>query len=179
MVIARWLPTAIKLGLIPLTCSAAGWTAELVEPNAMALATATRQGRPSVRTVLLKAIDDDGLVFYTNYESRKGSDLAANPYAAATMLWHPMHRQVRVEGAVTRVSGSDSDDYFASRPRGSRLSAVASPQSQTISDPADLQERWADLERHYGDGTIPRPLSWGGYRIAVEQIEFWQGRRNR
>lgn len=161
----RWLSDAI--------------TAQLAEPNAMALATASAEGRPSVRTVLLKSVDTNGLIFYTNYESRKGRELESNPYAAATMLWHQIHRQVRVEGSVSRTSPADSDAYFASRPRGSQISAAVSPQSHRIESRDALRARWSRFEASHASGDIARPASWGGYRITIEQIEFWQGRRNR
>lgn len=160
------------------------WFAEAVdaavhEPNAMALATATSDGRPSVRIVLLKGIDDDGLVFFTGYESRKGIELAANPRAAATMLWHPLQRQVRIEGPVERIDPADSDAYFHSRPRGAQISAAASPQSHVVEGRADLDQRRVAVEQQWGDGPIPRPENWGGYRIGWESVEFWQGRRDR
>jgi pyridoxamine 5'-phosphate oxidase len=153
--------------------------AELHEPNAMALATATTDGRPSVRTVLLKGLDERGLVFFTGYESRKGRELEANPRAAATMLWHPLQRQVRVEGAVTRVADDESDDYFASRPRGSQIGAVASPQSRAISGRDVLEERVAEVERVFAGSEVMRPPVWGGYRVALDVVEFWQGRQDR
>lgn len=161
-----------------------GWLADalaagLDEPNAMALATATRDGRPSVRIVLLKGLDARGLVFFTGYDSRKGRDLEANPRAAATMLWHPLQRQVRVEGSVTRLDAAESDAYFASRPRGSQIGAVASPQSRPIPDRQALEERVAEVEHVFADREIIRPPGWGGYRIALETVEFWQGRTSR
>lgn len=162
---ARWLDDAVTSGLD--------------EPNAMALATATPDGRPSVRTVLLKGMDARGLVFFTGYDSRKGRELAANPRAAATMLWHPLQRQVRVEGSVSRVDDAESDAYFASRPRGSQIGAVASPQSRTIPDRQALEDRVAEVEHVFADREIVRPPVWGGYRIALESIEFWQGRTSR
>jgi pyridoxamine 5'-phosphate oxidase len=161
----RWLDDAVEAGVH--------------EPNAMALATATPQGRPSSRIVLLKGLDDRGLVFFTGYESRKGRELAANPWAAATMLWHPLQRQVRIEGSVTRVPSDESDAYFASRPRGSQIGAVASPQSQPIPDRRTLEQRVADVEQAATGHDIVRPPQWGGYRITVESIEFWQGRVSR
>lgn len=162
---AQWLDDAVD--------------ANVHEANAMALATATPDGRPSVRTVLLKGFDARGLTFYTGYESRKGIELAANPRAAATMLWHPLQRQVRVEGGVVRVDEAESDAYFASRPRGSQIGAVASPQSRMIIDREALEQRVAAVEHDYAGQDIERPATWGGYRLAIEMIEFWQGRTNR
>jgi pyridoxamine 5'-phosphate oxidase len=161
----RWLDEAVAAGLH--------------EPNAMALATATPDGRPSSRIVLLKGLDARGLVFFTGYESRKGRELEANPRAAATMLWHPLQRQVRVEGAVTRVDDSESDAYFASRPRGSQIGAVASPQSRPIPDRQALQDRVTEVELVFAERDVVRPPVWGGYRIALETVEFWQGRESR
>jgi len=153
--------------------------AEVIEPNAMALATADADGAPSVRTVLLKGLDAEGVVFFTNYDSRKGFELAANPRAAAVMLWHPLQRQVRVEGAVTKLSPEESDAYFASRPHGSQLGAAASPQSQPVVDRAELEERYAQVAAKFGTAAVPRPPYWGGYRIGFDVVEFWQGRVNR
>jgi len=153
--------------------------AEVIEPNAMALATADADGAPSVRTVLLKGLDAEGVVFFTNYDSRKGFELAANPRAAAVMLWHPLQRQVRVEGAVTKLSPEESDAYFASRPHGSQLGAAASPQSQLVVDRAELEERYAQVAAKFGTAAVPRPPYWGGYRIGFDVVEFWQGRVNR
>ena len=160
------------------------WLAEAVaadvhEPNAMALATATPDGRPSSRIVLLKGFDARGLVFFTGYESRKGFELTANPRAAATMLWHPLQRQVRIEGEVSRIDPQESDAYFASRPRGSQIGAVASPQSRPIADRAALEERVAEVERTFEGRDVERPDDWGGLRIALESVEFWQGRTGR
>ncbi|AWB91353.1 pyridoxamine 5'-phosphate oxidase [Aeromicrobium chenweiae] len=153
--------------------------AQLHEPNAMALATATPDGRPSVRIVLLKGLDRQGLTFFTGYESRKGFELAENPRAAATMLWHPLQRQVRVEGTVTLLDDAESDAYFASRPRGSQIGAVASPQSRPIAGRDVLDERVAEVERRFAGRDVERPSVWGGYRVAIESIEFWQGRLDR
>lgn len=165
IVFDRWLDEAIEAGVH--------------EPNAMALATATPDGRPSSRIVLLKGFDSAALVFFTSYESRKGRELAANPYAAATMLWHPLQRQVRVEGAVTPIDAAASDAYFASRPRGSQISAVASPQSQTIADRSVLDQRRGHVEQEFDGRDVQRPPTWGGYRIALDVVEFWQGRSSR
>lgn len=153
--------------------------AQLHEPNAMALATTTPDGRPSVRIVLLKGLDGAGLTFFTNYDSRKGVELAANPRAAAVLLWHPLQRQVRIEGPVTILDVADSDAYFASRPRGSQIGAVASPQSRRITGREVLEERVAEVEQFFDGVAVERPAVWGGYRIGIESIEFWQGREDR
>ncbi|MFO6452732.1 MULTISPECIES: pyridoxamine 5'-phosphate oxidase [unclassified Aeromicrobium] len=158
------------------------WISEAVaagvhEPNAMALATATAAGEPSVRIVLLKGFDAAGAVFFTNYDSRKGRELAENPRAAAVLLWHPLHRQLRIEGAVTRIQAHESDAYFAARPEGARISAAASPQSQVVEGRDELDRRWHEAER--GGAADRRPEGWGGYRIAPEVLEFWHGRENR
>jgi pyridoxamine 5'-phosphate oxidase len=152
--------------------------AELPLPNAMTLATATAAGRPSARAVLLKGVDDRGFVFYTNYTSRKGLELAANPYAALAFVWADLERQVRIEGAVEKVSAEESDAYFESRPLGSRLGAWASPQSKVLPDRKTLATKVAAIVLRYGKHP-PRPLHWGGYRVVPEAIEFWQGRKNR
>ena len=146
-------------------------------PEAMALATATGDGRPSVRMVLLKGFDERGFVFFTGYESRKGGELEANPRAALLFYWDPLGRQVRIEGAVERVSEADSDAYFASRPRGAQISASVSPQSQVVESRAGLEELAARLEVEGEE--IPRPPRWGGYRVTPESYEFWQHRANR
>lgn len=161
----RWLEEAVA--------------AQVHEPNAMALATATPDGLPSVRIVLLKQLDRAGAVFYTGYTSRKGRELEENPHAAAVMLWHPLQRQVRLEGPVTRVPEAESDAYFASRPPGSRLGAVASPQSQVIADRGELERRVEAARAEVGDAPADRPDTWGGYRIEPVVLEFWQGRENR
>lgn len=153
--------------------------AELPEVNAMTLATADRDGRPSARTVLLKGVDGRGFEFFTNYESRKARELDANPHAALVFLWAPLHRQVRVTGDVTRLTAAESDAYFATRPRGSQLGAWASAQSRPIADRDELDGRWRRLEREYAGREVPRPPHWGGYRVVPREIEFWQGRANR
>lgn len=155
--------------------SAAG----LVEPNAMGLATADEDGMPSVRTVLLKGFDASGACFFTNYDSRKGRELTVNARAAAVMLWHPLQRQVRIEGAVTMLSDAESDAYFATRPRGSQLGAVASPQSEVVSARTELERRFAAATDRVGTGDVVRPAHWGGYRIGLDVVEFWQGRTDR
>jgi pyridoxamine 5'-phosphate oxidase len=153
--------------------------AQLPEPNAMTLATATPDGVPSARVVLLKGLDESGFVFHTNYDSRKGRELAANPRAALVFFWRELDRQVRVEGSVQRVSAAESDAYFRSRPFGSRVGAWASRQSEVIPDRATLDRRAEELLRQYEGGEVPRPPFWGGYRVYPEAIEFWQGRPNR
>ncbi len=150
------------------------------EPNAMTLATVGGDGQPSARIVLLKGIEPGGFVFYTNYDSRKGRELDAQGRAALVFWWPPLERQVRVEGRAERVDAAESDAYFASRPHGSRLGALASPQSQPIPDRDALEQRLHDLEARFPAGTsVPRPDSWGGYRVVPSAIEFWQGRPNR
>ena len=153
--------------------------AQVPEPNAMALATATADGTPSVRIVLMKSLDKNGVVFFTGYESRKGHELQENPRAAAVMLWHPIRRQVRIEGRVERVSAAESDAYFASRPRGAQISATASPQSQVVDGRAELNRRRAAVEEQFFDGDIERPVTWGGYRLSLDTMEFWQGATDR
>ena len=153
--------------------------ANLHEPNAMTLATASSDGRPSARVVLLKGFDERGLVFYTNYEGRKARDLEENPYCALIFYWGELERQVRVEGSVSRVSGEESDEYYRSRPRGSQLSAWTSEQSRPVAGRDALEERLRRLEDEYEKRDVPRPPFWGGYRVEPEAIEFWQGRENR
>ncbi|HYE96716.1 MAG TPA: pyridoxamine 5'-phosphate oxidase [Rubricoccaceae bacterium] len=149
------------------------------EPNAMALATVSAEGRPSVRTVLLKGIDARGLSFFTNLESRKAEDLTAVPYAAVVFWWPPVERQVRVEGRVERVDDAEADAYFASRPRGSRLGAWASPQSRPLESRAALDARLAEVAARFPTETVARPPFWGGYRLVPDRYEFWQGRADR
>ena len=152
--------------------------AHLPLPNAMTLATVTPEGAPSARIVLLKGLEDGAFVFFTNYESRKGVELAARADACLVFLWSELERQVRVEGRVERVSAKASDEYFDSRPLGARLSAWASAQSAPVPDRAALERALADAERRYGEAP-PRPPRWGGYRVTPSAIEFWQGRPNR
>jgi pyridoxamine 5'-phosphate oxidase len=149
------------------------------DPNAMTLATASRDGHPSARVVLLKGLDDRGFTFFTNFDSRKGREIAANPQAALVFFWHPLERQVRIEGRVGKVEPAESDEYFAVRPLGSRLGAWASAQSEVIPDREYLERRVAELGVQYPDGNVPRPPNWGGYRLTPDSIEFWQGRPSR
>ena len=153
--------------------------AGIVEPDAMALATADRDGRPSVRMVLVKGIDERGIRFFTNYESRKGRELAANPRAAVAIHWQPLGRQIRMEGPVERLSPGESDTYFDSRPPGSRIGALASRQGTVLEDRAALDARAAALAAQYGDGPIPRPDYWGGYLLRPDAVEFWEHRPDR
>jgi pyridoxamine 5'-phosphate oxidase len=154
-------------------------SAQLPEPNAMTLATATPDGQPSARIVLLKTFDASGFTFYTNYEGRKGRELAANPRAALLFFWPELQRQIRIEGEVERVSEAESDEYFHSRPLGSRLGAWASHQSEVIPDRALLEDRVRQLAQRFADGEVPRPPYWGGFRVLPLSMEFWQGRPDR
>ena len=150
------------------------------EPNVMTLATATPNGSPSARLVLLKGIEEEGFAFFTNYASRKGDELADNPQAALVFWWDRLRRQVRIEGTVARVSAEESDAYFFSRPLGSRLGAWASPQSQVIDGRETLEEQVAEVKKRFADeDAVPRPPHWGGYRLTPTMIEFWQGRPSR
>ncbi len=149
------------------------------DPNAMVVSTATPDGRPSVRTVLLRALDGEGFVFFTNHDSRKGRELAANPHAALLFPWHPLGRQVIVEGAAAPLDAAASDAYWATRPRGSQIAAMASPQSQVIADRSVVDRRWAQLEAELAGHEVPRPTNWAGFRVAHERVEFWQGRERR
>jgi pyridoxamine 5'-phosphate oxidase len=148
------------------------------DATTMTLATANRDGRPSARMVLLKAFDERGFVFYTNYRSRKGHDIGENRYASLLFYWATLERQVRIEGSIDAVSDEESDAYFATRPLESRWSAVASPQSEAIDSREDLEARVAAVREQYGD-KVPRPSWWGGYRVKPVTFEFWQGRPNR
>ena len=152
--------------------------AQVPEPTAMNLATVGADGRPSGRVVLLKGLDPRGFVFFTNYESRKGKDLAAHPFAALTFMWKELERQVRIEGPVEKVSAEESSAYYITRPLGSRIGAWASPQSETIESRAWLEKRWQELGNQHGENP-PRPGHWGGYRVIAQYLEFWQGRRSR
>jgi len=146
------------------------------DANAMTVATATRDGRPAARMLLLKGVDERGFVFYTNLDSRKGEELAANPRAALCFHWKSLLRQVRVEGAAEPVSAAEADAYFATRPRQSQIGAWASEQSRPVASRAALEERFAAIEKRFGAGPIPRPPRWSGYRVVPERMEFWQDR---
>jgi pyridoxamine 5'-phosphate oxidase len=161
----RWLTEAAQAGI--------------TEPNAMVVATADPGGHPSARTVLLKAVDGRGFVFYTNYTSRKGREAEANPYASLVFPWYPLDRQVLVSGSVSRVERDLSDEYFASRPRPSQLGAWASPQSQIVADRAALDAAYDETVARFGDDPVPAPPHWGGLRVAPDTVEFWQGRTGR
>jgi pyridoxamine 5'-phosphate oxidase len=162
----RWLGEAEEAGV--------------AEPGAMALATADPEGRPSVRIVLLRGADEQGLRFFTSYESPKAHDMEANPRAAVSFNWPQLHRQVRVRGQVRRLPPEDSDAYFASRPRGNRLAAWASePQSTPVDSREQLERHYEALEREHSGREVPRPPSWGGYLLEPEEWEFWSGRENR
>lgn len=150
-----------------------------VGAETMTLATATPDGRPSARAVLVRGVDQRGLVFYTDTRSRKGAELAANPRAAAVFVWPPLERQVRVEGAVSAVAAAEADASFATRPRGHRLAAWASHQSSPLTGRAELEQRMAALEGRYAGDEVPRPPHWGGYRLVPERWEFWAGRDDR
>jgi|SoiMethySBSTD1v2_1073268.scaffolds.fasta_scaffold500707_2 pyridoxamine 5'-phosphate oxidase len=153
--------------------------ARVPEPNAMTLSTATRDGVPSARIVLLKGVDANGFAFYTDYRSRKGAELAENPLAALTFLWKEIERQVRITGSVSRVSTQESDAYFRTRPPGSRLGAWASHQSAVLASREELEARVQDVIGRFPDGDVPLPPHWGGFRVAPDEIELWQGRPDR
>ena len=161
----RWLADAVT-------------AAEIVEPNAMILATADAAGRPSTRTVLLKDVDECGFVFFTNYTSRKATELAANPAASLLFPWHPIGRQVSITGRAQRLDRARTEEYFATRPRLSQLGAWASPQSQVIGGRGDLDRALADAQARF-PGDVPAPPHWGGYQLAPDMVEFWHGRPNR
>lgn len=163
--VRRWMQQALDAG-VPTA-------------NAMTLATVDARGRPAARVVLLKEIDGRGCTFYTSYDSRKAGDLTAHPHAALVLYWEPLHRQIRIEGAIERVAPADSDAYFASRPRGSQLGAIASPQSRPIPSRAALEELVARVARELGDAPPARPAHWGGYRVVPDMIELWQGQPSR
>jgi pyridoxamine 5'-phosphate oxidase len=161
---SRWFQEALNSGF--------------TEPNAMTLATAGASGRPSARIVLLKDYDERGFTFFTNYESRKGEELAINPHAALLFHWVELERQVRIEGRVERVAAAESDEYYRSRPLGSRLGAWASPQSRVLARREELEARLVEIGSRYGEDP-PRPPHWGGYRLVPDLLEFWQGRPSR
>jgi pyridoxamine 5'-phosphate oxidase len=163
--VRNWMQAAVDAGL--------------ATPNAMTLATVDVRGRPAARIVLLKEIDARGFVFYTNYESRKGRDLAAHPTAALVLYWERLHRQVRIEGSIERVAEADSDAYFATRPRGSPRGAIASPQSRPIASRGELEARVAAVAQELGDVAPSRPAHWGGYRVVPDMVELWQGQQAR
>jgi pyridoxamine 5'-phosphate oxidase len=152
---------------------------ELEIPNAMVLATVSHEGKPSARYVLLKSFDQDGFVFFTHSVSIKGQHIESNPSAALVFYWAPIHRQVRIEGRVEMVDDKEADEYFASRPHGSRVSVWAADQSSVIESREFMEKRVAELEQKYADGDVPRPETWVGYRVVPENLEFWQGRENR
>jgi pyridoxamine 5'-phosphate oxidase len=151
----------------------------IVEPNAIQLATASADGRPAVRTVLAKGIDERGIVFFTNYESDKARDVAENPRAAAVFAWLAHQRQVRLSGRVEQTSRAETEAYFAARPRESQIGAWASPQSRTVASRAELDRLADEVAERFGDGEIPAPPHWGGYRLVPDEVEFWQGREGR
>ena len=161
-----WFDDAVRSGVV-------------VEPNAIQLATVDAAGRPSVRTVLVKALDERGIVFYTSYESVKARDLAGNPYAAAVFAWLALERQARLSGAVERVTRGETEAYFATRPRGSQIAAWASAQSSVIASRTALEASVSDIEARFVDIDVPAPPNWGGYRLRPEIVEFWQGRPDR
>jgi pyridoxamine 5'-phosphate oxidase len=163
--LSRWLDEAAAVGV--------------EEPNAFVLATVSDDGRPGARALLLKGLSPEGLVFFTNYRSRKGAELAANPLASAVFLWLPIRRQVRVEGLVEKVASEVSDEYFASRPVDARLASAASPQSEVVASRQHLETLLEDLRRAHPNGAVPRPTYWGGYRLIPDYFEFWQGREAR
>ncbi|TCS86114.1 pyridoxamine 5'-phosphate oxidase [Anseongella ginsenosidimutans] len=156
------------------------WDAEVPEPNAMTLCTVGKAGKPSARIVLLKDFDEGGFVFYTNYNSLKGQQIAENPFVSLSFFWQPLERQVRIEGIAEKIGANESDQYFQSRPRGSRLAAIASPQSQVIESRDWLEKIWREQENIFTEKErIPRPENWGGFSVKPERVEFWQGRDNR
>ena len=155
------------------------YDAQIPEPNAMCLSTVDASGHPSARMVLMRGLDRSGIRFYTSYDSRKGHDIASNAHVAVTFYWPALHRQVRVEGVVTKVSEDESDRYFDSRPRGHQLGAWASEQSEPVESRAMLTERMEHFDQRFEGEDVPRPHSWGGYVIAPTRFEFWQGRDNR
>ena len=153
--------------------------AHLMEPAAMTLATCTPEGVLSARMVLLRRFDERGFCFFTNYSSRKGDELASNPRAALVLFWASLQRQIRIEGVVEKTSAAESDEYFFSRPRGHRLGAWASPQSQVIANREQLEQRMEEIDQRFQGLDVPRPETWGGYRVVPEMVEFWQGGENR
>lgn len=152
---------------------------EIIEVNAMTLATVSPEGRPEARIVLLKGFDENGFVFFTNYESAKGKDMATNPYAALVFFWKELERQVRIDGTIEKVTAEESDIYFNSRPIGSRIGAWTSPQSQVLKNRAEIEESLKLNQEKFAGNNVPRPPFWGGYRVVATSIEFWQGRSSR
>jgi len=152
---------------------------QLLDVNAMTLATASPGGEPAARIVLLKGADESGFVFYSNYDSAKGRDLAANPRACLLLFWGELERQVRITGAVTRTTSEESETYFHSRPFESQIGATISKQSQPVADRSQLETRYAEFAERYKGSIVPLPRNWGGYRVTPERIEFWQGRKSR
>lgn len=167
----------------PFTQFTAWWqeavNSQIEEVNAMTLATVTPEGRPDARIVLLKGYDENGFHFYSNYNSRKGQELAVHPYATLVFFWKELERQIRIEGKVETLPGTDNDTYFNSRPELSRIAAWASSQSKVIPGRSVLEENMENYRQQFAGGQIPRPPHWGGYRVSPQQIEFWQGRRSR
>jgi len=149
------------------------------DPNAMIVATSDKDRQPSSRTVLLKGYDEEGFIFYTNYESRKGTQILTNPYVSLTFYWPEQMRQIHIEGVAEKVSEEQSDNYFSKRPAASQLSALASSQSEVVESREALENRLKEMEKKFGGGPIPRPENWGGFRVKPNRIEFWQGRLNR
>jgi pyridoxamine 5'-phosphate oxidase len=162
---ARWFDAARAAGVL--------------EPNAMVLSTAAPDGRPSARTVLLKGLTDHGFVFFTNYESRKGAELAANPHCSLLFGWYELQRQVRIEGVASRIPRAETEAYFASRPRDSQLGAWASSQSSVVGSRTELESSYDAAEQRFAGAEVPAPPHWGGYLVTPERVEFWQGRRSR
>ncbi|MDE0309071.1 MAG: pyridoxamine 5'-phosphate oxidase [Acidiferrobacterales bacterium] len=162
---ASWMDDAINAGMM--------------EPFAITLATVGGDGRPSARQVLLKTYGESGFEFHSNYGSRKANELQENPYASLVLWWDKLYRQVRIEGRVEKLSEQESDEYFATRPRGSQISAWASPQSEVIESFEELESRVLQIDRKFADSAVPRPPGWGGFRLVADRIEFWQGRADR
>jgi pyridoxamine 5'-phosphate oxidase len=162
---ARWFDSARGAGVL--------------EPNAMVLSTVSNDGLPSARTVLLKGLTDHGFVFFTNYESRKGAELGANPHCSLLFGWYELQRQVRIEGAASRIPRAETEAYFATRPRDSQLGAWASAQSSVVASRADLDAAYAEAEARFVGTDVPAPPHWGGYLVTPDRVEFWQGRRHR
>lgn len=165
VVFNEWMEQAIAAGLL--------------EPNAMTVATATTYGKPSARVLLLKEVNPNGFVFFTNYLSRKGEELTSNPYAALVFDWHTLQRQVRVEGRVEKLSNADSDDYYNSRPEGARIGAWVSPQSKIVKDREELNRLQEEQEKRFNEEPLYRPPHWGGFLVRPTTVEFWQGRPSR